>query len=314
VAVKVLVVEDDETIQKLVGHVLGEQGYAVVGVADGPSALPAARAERPDVILLDLGLPGLDGFGVLDQLKDDLDVRGIPVIIVTAWEDSGLVSRALDHGAHDYVRKPFAQSELVARVESALRVKVATDELVDWHSRLTVLAHHDPLTGLPNRHRMVEALEQSREVAVILAGIDRFGAINNSHGHDVGDAVLSAVARRLRKRARADDVVGRWGGEEFLIVVRDTDLGGAGALAEDLRAAMAGRAFAGLRLTASFGVAERALGESSADLIARADAALYDAKRNGRNSVRLAQSSGVSSSRPMPETGIGTQSGRLLSS
>jgi two-component system cell cycle response regulator len=311
---KVLVVEDDETIQKLMAHVLSEQGYAVVGVADGPSALPAARAERPDVILLDLGLPGLDGFGVLDQLKADPDVGGVPVLIVTAWEDSGLVSRALDQGAHDYVRKPFGRADLVARVESALRLKVATDELTGWHTRLTVLAHQDPLTGLPNRHHLVEALERTPEVSVVLADIDHFSAINNSHGHEVGDAVLSAVARRLRKRARAEDVVGRWGGEEFLIVARDTDLGGAGALAEDLRATLAGRAFAGLRLTASFGVAERAAGESPAALIARADAALYAAKRGGRDAVRLAQCSGASSSRTIPDTGIGTQSGRLLSS
>jgi diguanylate cyclase (GGDEF)-like protein len=311
---KILVVEDDHTIQMLVGAVLGEQGYEVVVVGDGPSALPVARAARPDVILLDVGLPGLDGFGVLGLLKEDPGLRGVPVLMVTAWDDAALVARALDQGAHDYVRKPFEKDELVARVDSAMRVKAATDDLVDFHARLTVLAHHDPLTGLPNRQRIEATLEQCAAVSVILADIDRFSEVNNSHGHDAGDAVLRAVARRLRTRARAGDVVGRWGGEEFLVVVPDTDLGGAGALAEDLRATVASRSFAGLRLTASFGVAERGPDESHAAIVSRADAALYEAKRDGRNAVRLAQPSGASSSRTIAATGMGTQSGRLLSS
>jgi diguanylate cyclase (GGDEF)-like protein len=299
----------------LIRSVLSGRGHVVSEAADGVAALETARGERPDVVLLDLGLPGLDGFDVLAELRDDPALQTVPVVIVSAWDE---VARALDSGAHDYVRKPFAPAELAARVEAALRVKVTTDELAHSRAQLTELALHDPLTGLPNRRALEAALERAlarrAAASVILADVDHFSAVNNEHGHDAGDAALRGVARRLRSRARASDIVGRWGGEEFLIVLSDTDLGGAGALAEDLRVTLAGRPVAGLALTASFGVAQRDGDVSPAELVALADTALYEAKRGGRNAVRLAQSKGSSRSRTIAATGIGTQSGRLLSS
>jgi diguanylate cyclase (GGDEF)-like protein len=315
---KVLVVEDDLTIRQLIRAVLTGHGHAVSEVGDGLAALEAAQRDRPDVVLLDIGLPGQDGFAVLAELKKDTDLHAIPVLMVTAWDDIERVSRALNGGAHDYVRKPFAATELAARVEAALRVKTTTDALADSRAQLTELALHDPLTGLSNRRALENALDRALQpmatASVILADIDRFSTINNEHGHDAGDAALRGIARRLRTRARASDIVGRWGGEEFLVLVSDTDLGGAGALAEDLRVGLAERPVAGLGVTASFGVAAYDGRESAAELVARADAALYEAKREGRNAVRLAQSSGWSSSLTIAATGIGTQSGRLLSS
>ncbi len=315
---KVLVVEDDHTIRMLMRAVLEEHGHAVAEVCDGPTALELAQRERPDVVLLDLGLPGIDGFRVLEHLKSDPDLRSLPVIIVTAWDVTEFVTRALAAGAHDYVRKPFASLELAARVEAALRVKSLTDSLVDSQERLSELALHDPLTQLPNRRALegdlADTLRGGDAVSVILADVDHFSAINNEHGHDTGDEALHGVARRLRGRARTADLVGRWGGEEFLVVLADTPLGGAGALAEDLRRALEEHPIAGLGVTASFGVAQHDGIESQGELVARADAALYEAKRNGRNAVRLSYSSGSSSSLAIAETGIATQSGRLFNS
>jgi diguanylate cyclase (GGDEF)-like protein len=302
---KILVVEDDPQIRMLIEAVLGANGHEVVGVGDGPSAVPTARRERPDVILLDVGLPGMDGFAVLGLLKDDEELRDVPVLMVTAWAEPELVARALDRGAHDYVRKPFGTAELAARVEAALRVKAATDTLFTDNERLSEEAGHDPLTALPNRRHIEEVLERQiqaqrrvgRPFSVVLVDVDRFSALNEEYGHEVGDDTLRAIAKRLRQRARVSDVLGRWGGEEFLVVVPGTELGGAGALAEDLRASLAERPVdagsAYVEVTASFGVAQSDGTERAEELVGRADAALYEAKNEGRNAVRLAAAATV---------------------
>lgn len=123
----VLVVEDDPSIRLLTRTVLESRGYAIAEVCDGPSALPAARAARPDVILLDVGLPRMDGFGVLGLLKDDEELHDVPVLMVTAWAEPELVAKALDRGAHDYIRKPYDIDDLGARVDAAVRVKAISE-------------------------------------------------------------------------------------------------------------------------------------------------------------------------------------------
>jgi two-component system cell cycle response regulator len=296
----VLIVEDDHTILRLVDAVLTGRGHQVVQVVDGPSALSTAQRVRPDAILLDIGLPGLDGFAVLTQLKEDPELRDVPVVMVTAWGEAEHVARALDRGAHDYVRKPFGNAELVARVEAALRVKELTDTLFADNQRLDGLARHDLVTALPNRRHLEEVLDRQahacrrvgRTFSVALLDLDRFSTINADHGHEVGDLVLRGTGKRLRRRVRVSDVLGRWGGEEFLVVLPNTPLGGAGALAEDLRNELADQPLdtgeVMLPVTASFGVAEFDGTERPLELVARADAALYEAKRDGRNAVRLA--------------------------
>jgi two-component system cell cycle response regulator len=298
---KILVVEDDPAIRMLIETLLATKGHTVVTASDGPSALPTARAERPDAILLDVGLPGMDGFGVLGLLKDDAELRDVPVLMVTAWAEPELVARALDHGAHDYLRKPFDNAELVARVDVALRIKAQTDSLLSQGERLAEPPTHDPLTAVPNRRHLDEVLERQalarrrvgREFSVILLDVDRFSAINDTYGREVGDEALRAVAKRLRLRARASDVIGRWDGQQFLVVVPGTPLGGAGALAEDLRAALDERLLDTgtemIALTASFGVAQFDGSERPENAVARAAEALNEAKRGGRNAVRLTE-------------------------
>ena len=308
----VLVVEDDDTIRVLMREVLTQQGHRVLESSDGSDAVAIAQCERADVVLLDLGLPGRDGFCVLADLQRELPE--VPVLIVTAWDDTPSMTRALDGGAHDYLRKPFPRTELVARVEAALRVKATTDALAGIQVQLVELAHLDPLTGLPNRRRLEIALGEAMTAgpaAIILADVDHFSAINNADGHHAGDDALEAIARRLSAHVRGDAVVGRWGGEEFLVVLPGGTLGSAGALAEDLRQAVAAAPVAGYHVTISLGVAAKLGREPGAAMVARADAALYAAKRSGRNAV---YSSAWSSSLAMPATGMATQSGRLLSS
>jgi two-component system cell cycle response regulator len=296
----VLVVEDDESIRRLLCAVLGARGYEVIEVGDGPSALPAARESRPDVVLLDVGLPGLDGFGVLELLKDDEELAAVPVLMVTAWAESDLIAKALDRGAHDYVRKPFDVDELGARVDVAARVKARQDALAEDNQRLTQIATIDALTSLANRFHITEELERElagaarsrRPLSPIMLDLDHFKAVNDTHGHEAGDALLRAVARRLQRRLRRTDLIARWGGEEFVVIAPDTDADGAVIVAEDLRAGLCERPIdapeAALRITASLGVAQWD-GETRDELLKRCDVALYAAKDAGRNAVRLAE-------------------------
>jgi diguanylate cyclase (GGDEF)-like protein len=288
----VMVVEDDAGIRALYRAVLGHRGHRTVEVERGDEALLEARACNPDVIVLDLGLPGLDGLAVLSQLKADALLRCVPVIVSTAWDDTSTVTKALDAGAHDYVRKPFIPEELAARVDAAARLKLERDAL-------SADASLDPLTKLPNRRALAAELEREHALArrgrppfsVLLLDVDHFKRVNDERGHAAGDFALEEIARRLRHRARTSDVVGRWGGEEFLIIAPDTNAAGAEALAEALRMAISEAPIAAgegpVRVTASVGGAswER---ETVDELLARADRALYEAKSGGRDMVVLA--------------------------
>ena len=285
----VMVVEDDAGIRALYRAVLRMRGHEVVEVERGDEALIEARACKPDVVVLDLGLPGLDGLGVLAQLKADLQLRTVPVIVSTAWDDTDTVTQALDAGAHDYVKKPFVPDELAARVDAAVRLKSERDAL-------TQDASMDPLTGLPNRRSLTTELEREHALArrgrpafsVLLLDVDHFKGVNDERGHAGGDHVLQEIAGRLRARARTSDVVGRWGGEEFLVIAPDTDAAGAAILAQGLRTVISGAPVmlesGPLSITASVGAAawER---ETVDELLSRADQALYEAKAAGRDQV-----------------------------
>ena len=287
---KIVVVEDDPSIRQLLRAVLEAAGHEVVEVIDGPTAVPTVRETMPDAVLLDIGLPGIDGFTVLGMLKDDEALRHIPVLMVTAWAEPVLVAKALDRGAHDYVRKPFDVAELSARVAAAIRVKRETDFLARDNGAGAEQATTDPLTSLPNRRHIDEVLERQataarrtgRPFSVVLVDLDRFEAVNDEFGHDVGDEVLRAAAKRLRQRARVSDVVARWGGDEFVVVVPGADYDAARAAAEGLRTALSERPLdtplATLRVTATAGVAEFDREGRPEELIDRAVAALAEAK------------------------------------
>lgn len=183
---RVLIVEDDPSIRLLTRTVLEGRGHEIFEAADGPSALPAARAASPDVILLDVGLPGMDGFGVLALLKEDAILHETPVLMVTAWAEPELIAKALHRGARDYVRKPFDIGELSARVDAALRVKARADALATDNERLAEIATVDPLMAIPNRCQVTEDL--IRQVARVRRSGQPF-AVNDTYGHQAGAAV-----------------------------------------------------------------------------------------------------------------------------
>jgi diguanylate cyclase (GGDEF)-like protein len=299
-AERILVVEDSRLTRTLIRAQLEDQGYAVLEAADGVEALDAARRDRPHVILLDVELPRLDGYGVLDAIRADPELRDTPVVFITGRTGAEDVAAGLRRGAHDYLRKPFEQSELLARVHVALRTRALQVELRDHNAQLERLARTDPLTNLANRRHLLEegrrqlgrAERHGVQLCVLLADVDHFKAVNDRFGHECGDVVLVEVARRMTSRLRRDDVLGRWGGEEFLVFAPHTDARGATVLAEDVREMVrrtpVAVAHGSPEVTVSIGVAVREAADDLDALIARADRALYEAKAAGRDAVRVA--------------------------
>jgi diguanylate cyclase (GGDEF)-like protein len=206
----------------------------------------------------------------------------------------------IKHGAHDELRKPFEAAELTARVAAAARVKSLQDELRRRNIELDLLSRTDPLTGVHNRRHVDEqmgfissaARRHGQDVSVLMCDIDHFKAINDAHGHAAGDMVLTAIVGRFRACLRTEDVLGRWGGEEFIIVCPFTDLPGATVAAERVRTRVADTPVAipecePMSVTVSVGCAS-GRGEAPDSLVRRADAALFAAKEAGRNLVRTA--------------------------
>ena len=247
-------------------------------------------------MLLDHELPGVDGMEVLDRLRAHDELAAVPVIMLTTSSDPELTLEALRRGAHDCLRRPVDPAELDARVLAALRVKRLHDALLDANRRLARQALTDDLTGLANRRHGGRQLEREialcvrhgRLLALVRVDVDHFKAINDSYGHQAGDEVLVEVARRLAGAVRGGDELARWGGDEFVAILPDTDKAGALRAAERLRAAVSETPIAAagheLTVTVSVGWAHWA-GDTPDDLLARADRALYRAKDAGRNTV-----------------------------
>jgi two-component system, cell cycle response regulator len=292
----VLVAESSAEIRDALLRRLGERGHRVAGAGEGEEALALVEREAPDVVLLDHELPGIHGMEVLDRLRAHEELAAVPVIMLTGSSDPELMREALRRGAHDCLRKPFDPAELDARVLAALRVKRLHDALLDANRRLAHQALTDDLTGLANRRHGGHQLEREvalcvrhgRLLALVRVDVDHFKAINDSHGHEAGDQVLVEVARRLEGAVRGGDELARWGGDEFVALLPDTDKAGALRAAERLRAAVAAApvqaAGTELDVTISVGWAHWA-GDTPDDLLARADRALYRAKDAGRDTV-----------------------------
>ena len=292
---RVLVIDDNQSIHKLVVARLRPEGLEVIGEDDGERGIERAVSSQPDVILLDIGLPNVDGFEVCRRLKEHPSTRNIPIIFLTGTTDTESKVRGLDLGAVDYVTKPFDQVELRARVRAALRTKRLQD-ILEQQSFL------DGLTGLWNRSYLDRRLESELNVArrygrpltLVLADVDHFKRVNDSLGHLFGDIVLQGIAEGLRAYARRSDIVARYGGEEFAILLTDTTLRAALHVSERLRMSAENRHFEArsevVSVTASFGVAcSEDIGGvlTPEELIRAADLALYASKDAGRNCVHM---------------------------
>jgi len=297
----VLIVDDLRTSTLALAKIL-EPEWHVQTVSDGPGALSMASGDpAPDIILLDIKMPNMDGYEVCKRLKESPKTRDIPVIFITAMDDAEDEAYGMELGAVDYIIKPVKAPVVRARVRNHLALRrahakmaEARTELARRNRKLEHLAARDKLTNLYNRWKLDErfALEilraerYDRPLSIIILDLDHFKTVNDTHGHPAGDLVLAETAARMQANLRKSDVLGRWGGEEFLIICPETDIDTAMKLAERLRAACETRDFPVTGpLTASFGVATHRQGRRAKEILLAADIAMYRAKNTGRNRV-----------------------------
>ncbi len=293
---KILLAEDSAVQRSILTRLLARAGFEVYTAADGEEALEVVDRTLPDVILLDLMLPRLDGLEVCRRLKAHPSTAEIPVVFITSSQSVEEKIKALEGGAHDFLVKPVNPEELVVRIKSVLRHKKLLETL-------TVQASKDPLTGLDNRRQLMMDLHLEMQrarryktpLALILLDVDYFKKYNDTHGHPAGDEILRQLAALLAGNIRAHDKVARYGGEEFVVILPHTDLKGAAAVAEKLRRLVEEQPFPreetqpGGKLTISLGVAGfPAHADNVEDLLRLADKAMYRAKAAGRNRVAVA--------------------------
>lgn len=293
-----LLIVDDEKQNRLLLTELFGSTYKIIQAKNGVQALEKARQHRPDLILLDVLMPEMDGMGVLRELKRDDATRLIPVIFITALDSATDEENGLNLGAVDYISKPFHPPIVRVRVRNQL-------QLVHQRRLLEQLASLDGLTGIPNRRQFDATLlkewhrcqRNQQPLSLIVADVDFFKKYNDALGHAAGDRVLQEVAATLRQAARRPgDLVARYGGEEFVLLLPETDATSAQALAEGLQQLLHSKAFAhansslGPWLTMSMGGNTTVPSTTALDpeFFALADAALYRAKHQGRNQVRWA--------------------------
>lgn len=298
---RVLIVEDRPNAAERMRAALSQHHIAEI---DGDVAEVVQRAGRGecDLVILSLDLDGIDPLRIVSQIRANDRMRNLPVLVVADSIDDPRVLRAIDMGVNDYLIRPVDRNELIARVGTQIRKKRYQDRLRENVQASMELAITDPLTRLHNRRYLSTQLsslltdEVARGVAVslLVLDIDHFKVINDTYGHDAGDDVLRECAERLRGAVRGIDIVARFGGEEFVVVMPDTESFAAQRVAERIREAIesipfAARGGAAIRATVSIGVATGSGEAIDADgLFRRADAALYQAKKAGRNRVALA--------------------------
>jgi len=297
-ASRVLVVDDSRAIRQILRRSLEAIGYSVAEASDGVEALAACRLDAPDLVLLDIDMPVMDGLATLREMRADKELNSLPVIFLTARTTGDDVAVGLGLGAQDYLRKPCHPAELEARVSAVLRLKAAEETLQQHAKELDQLSTTDALTGLGNRRRLqlvadelVGSLGSSATVGLIMIDIDHFKKVNDCEGHPIGDLVLRIVAGRLQGLVVPPATIVRWGGEEFLVLVSCTGVEALHELGEQLRTAVCDSPFGiggdrTLDITISAGCSVGPIAGLERFIVA-ADEALYEAKRTGRNRVAM---------------------------
>jgi diguanylate cyclase (GGDEF)-like protein len=295
---KMLIADDDAVSRRILEVTLTGLGHDIVAVGDGTAALAAlGHADAPRIAILDWMMPGADGLSVCRTLRAQTGPYTY-VILLTAREGRQDMVAGFDAGVDDFLTKPLDVVELRARLRSGERIVALQEDLLRTQDELRHQASHDRLTGLWNRGRILdqlarELLRARREEAplsVLVADIDHFKRINDTYGHAAGDAVLQEVSRRMLAALRGSDMLGRYGGEEFLIVLPRADVAGGCDVAERLRSVVEAQPFTDdggdYRVTVSIGVGcSAASGFEATTLVRDADQALYRAKALGRNRV-----------------------------
>lgn len=303
---RILVVDDHPDNVEIIQARLSHQGYEVDTATNGQEALDKVRENPPHLILCDVMMPLVDGYEVSRRIKNDEELPYIPIILVTARDSTQDKVEGLEAGADDYLTKPINFPELEARVRSMLRIKRLQDELdqknrelEEANKQLRKLSITDGLTGLFNHRHVHELLHEEHErslrtgepLGVAMLDLDRFKQVNDTYGHPTGDVILYETAEILRDTAREIDMVGRYGGEEFIALLPNTGEEEAARFAERVRRRVEEHVYRDeeteVRMTLSSGVASAAGEEVEGPevLLRRADDALYQAKESGRNRV-----------------------------
>ena len=301
---RIVLVEDSPVYQRLISGHLREWGFDVIALTDGLQAWALLQQPHsPRLALMDWVMPKLDGTAVCRELRErPAGESYVYTILLTAKDSRGDLLKAMEAGADDYLVKPFDELELKAKLMVGKRILALQEELISAREAMRYSATHDSLTGVMNRKEVLDALRkelarsrrEKSSVAIALVDVDRFKAINDELGHPFRDEALKEVARRLRSDLRVYDSVGRYGGEEFLLVLPGCDLAAALRRTEQIRAVVCDipvrTATKERGVTVSMGVAvSSGLGEQEAErLLNQADVALYRAKKNGRNRVEHA--------------------------
>jgi diguanylate cyclase (GGDEF)-like protein len=305
---RVLVVDDSQTQAEWLGQVLAREGYEVSLAHEGREAIRRVRSDPPDLVLLDMILPDMDGLEVLRILKARSDEHFVPVILLSVKADLDSRVAGLRIGADDFLAKPFADAEIQARAAAMLRIKSLQDQLRAAKAQLEKLSVTDDLTGLYNHRHFEERLHDEFRrshrycdpLALVMLDLDHFKTINDRFGHPFGDRVLRETAELISTSIRDPDICARYGGEEFALILPKAHLQGALTVAERIHREMSRRTYTTdvdpvrgkpteVRVTASLGIAFYPSKDvtSSEALLKFADEALYRAKREGRNAICL---------------------------
>lgn len=315
---QVLIAEDDPVSCRLLESYLTKWAYMAIVTHDGEEAWEVLQREDPRLAILDWVMPRMDGPQVCRRLRSSTNPHYVYVILLTAKSQKEDLIAGLEAGADEYLIKPNDRNELRARLRAGARIIELQQQLLSAQEALRVQATHDSPTGAFNRAAIFEILQRElarceREggsMVLALVDIDHFKSINDKLGHQAGDAVLREVIQRLGATVRPYDSIGRYGGEEFLVVVRECD-GSPLALAERLRQSIADQPFqtdaGAIRVTVSLGVATSD-GQTLLDALIRlADEALYRAKNHGRNRVEVVESGILRSALCQPRVKLGTE-------
>ncbi|MCP4693029.1 MAG: diguanylate cyclase [Desulfobacterales bacterium] len=310
----ILIVDDNPQNLQFVGNLLLENEYEPAVTMNGSQALEFLKQEDPELILLDIMMPEMDGYEVCKRIKEDSSIQATPIIFLSAKMETEDVVKGFDLGAVDYITKPFNSAELLARVETHITLRLMQKKLEEQNillqkeisirkeaeAKLQELATTDYLTELFNRRHFMElsnreferSKRRKQNLSLMMVDIDHFKSVNDTHGHDIGDEVLKALADVGRTSVRCYDIFARIGGEEFAILLPETNLANSAIVGERFRSAVEEAAVptekGEIKITVSIGAAMVTKETSDVDaLLKKADVALYSAKQKGRNRVVL---------------------------
>ena len=293
---KVLMVDDTSTNLNILGHILNLSGLDVSVALDMKKVPETARMSKPNLILLSVNVPGVDGYEICDKLKKDKSTKDIPIILISVMDQIDDIVKGFTAGCADYITKPFQEKVVLARIRTQLSLRKINSENQELIRELDFLSRIDPLTKLSNRKDIIEKLkyEQAkfgrygRDFCIILGDIEGFKKINEQFGTDAGDYVLKEIVEILKQSAGSVDNVGRWGGNEFLLILAETNLVGSERLTEKVINAISTHKFEfdnnTLQVTMSFGMACYAKkDEKIEEILKAADHRLFEVREQGRS-------------------------------